>query len=45
MKVIQFFNKLHDSASILNKALRNDASLKDEMKDFIREESLKSVVS
>lgn len=42
MKVIQFFNKLHDSASILNKALRNDASLKDEMKDFIREESLKS---
>lgn len=44
MKVIQFFNKLHDSASILNKALKNDASLKDEMKDFIREESLKSGV-
>lgn len=42
MNVIEFFNRLHDSASILNKALKNDASLKDEMKDFIREESLKT---
>jgi hypothetical protein len=41
-KVTTFFNKLHDSASMLNRAMKNDATLKDEMKDFIREESLKT---
>lgn len=42
MNVLDFLNKAHISARLLSKAMKNDPSLKDEMKDYIKDESLKT---
>ena len=42
MNPLQMITKLHDSANMLNKAMKNDPALKDDMKDYIRSESLKA---
>jgi len=42
MNPLQMITKLHDAANTLNKAMKNDPALKDDMKDYIRSESLKA---